>query len=71
MNTVIEQCVYMHTSAENYAKTFFKHSTRKICFTFKHLVDCTEVFKNLVEEKSSLSSMKVRSYSVVNRSIHC
>lgn len=62
MNIVVEQCVYMHTSAENYAKTFFKHSTRKICFTFKHLVDCTEVYKNLVEKKSNLSSIKVRSH---------
>jgi len=49
----------MHKSAENYAKIFFKHTTRKICFTLKHLVDCTQMYKNIVKKKSSLSLIKV------------
>lgn len=49
----------MQKSAENYAKIFFKHTNRKICFTFKHLVDCTQMYKNLVEKKSNLSLIKV------------
>lgn len=49
----------MHQSIENYAKTFFINTTRKICFTFKHLVDCAQVYKNLVEQKSNLLSKKV------------
>jgi len=49
----------MHKSAENNAKFFFKHTSRKICFTFKHLIDCTQMYKNLVKKKSSLSLIKV------------
>lgn len=49
----------MHKSAENYAASFFNHTTRKICFTFKHLVDCAQVYKNLVEKKSNLLSVEV------------
>jgi hypothetical protein len=49
----------MHKSAEVYAKTFFKHTNRKIYFTLKHLVDCTQTYKKLVKKKSSLSLIKV------------
>jgi len=49
----------MHKSAENYAKTFFKHTTRKICFTLKHLVDCAQTYKNLVKNKLNVSLIKV------------
>lgn len=59
MNNAIEQCVYMHKSAENYAKEFFQCTTRNMCFTFKHLVDCTQMYKNLVEQKTNFLLIKV------------
>jgi len=49
----------MHISIEGYVREFFKNTTMKICFTFKHLVDCIYMYKNLVEKKSSFSLTKV------------
>ncbi|VVC32081.1 Dynein heavy chain, domain-2,Dynein heavy chain domain,Dynein heavy chain, domain-1,Dynein heavy chain, P- [Cinara cedri] len=58
INNVIKQCVYMHKSAENYASTFFINTSPKICFTFKHLVDCILMYKKLVTNKLNLSLIK-------------
>lgn len=49
----------MHESIEGYVREFLKDTKKKICFTFKHLVDCIHTYKNLVERKSCFTLKKV------------